>query len=89
MAAQDLRPTHHAVQQMAARGISLDEVAEALENPETTYPSPRRDDRLTILGRTSEGRRLKVVVPLAEPDVIITVADRDEEVRQREGRLNS
>ncbi len=44
---RNLRPTHHAVQQMAARGITLDEVAEALENPETTYPSSRRDDRLT------------------------------------------
>jgi hypothetical protein len=89
MPTQNLRPTHHAVQQMAARGITLDEVAEALENPETTYPSSRRDDRLTLLGRTSKGRRLKVVVPLAEPDVIITVADRDEEGGDQEGRLNS
>jgi Domain of unknown function (DUF4258) len=79
MRPQDLRLTHHAREQMAARHIAIEEVAEALEEPETTYLSPRRDDRLTILGVTKAGRRLKVVVPSADRRVIITVADRDQE----------
>lgn len=79
MRPEDLHLTHHASEQMAARGISLEEVAEALEEPQTTYPSPRREDRLTVLGTTRTGRRLKIVVPSAEPYVIITVADRDQE----------
>jgi hypothetical protein len=79
MRPEDLHLTHHALEQMAARGITLVEVAEGLDEPETTYPSPHRDDRLTILGTTKTGRRLKIVVPRAEPYVIITVADRGQE----------
>jgi Domain of unknown function (DUF4258) len=79
MRPEDVRLTHHAFEQMAARRITQKEVAEALEEPETTYLSPHRDDRLTVLGTTKTGRRLKIVVPRAEPYVIITVADRDQE----------
>ena len=79
MRPEDLRLTHHAFEQMAARRVTLEEVAEALEEPETTYPSPHRDDRLTVLGTTKTGRRLKIVVPRTEPHVIVTVADRDQE----------
>jgi Domain of unknown function (DUF4258) len=80
MRPRDLRLTHHAFQQMATRGITLEEVTEALEEPETTYLSPYRDDRMTVLGTTTTGRRLKIVVPTAEPHLIITVADRDQEL---------
>jgi Domain of unknown function (DUF4258) len=79
MRPEDLRLTHHAFEQMAARRITPEEVAQALEDPGTTYTSPHRDDRLTVLGTTKAGRRLKIVVPKAEPHVIITVADRDQE----------
>jgi len=40
---------------------SLLEVAEALADRETSYPSRRRPDRLVILGRTAASRRLKIV----------------------------
>jgi Domain of unknown function (DUF4258) len=40
MRPEDLHLTHHAFEQMAARRITLEEVAEALKEPETTYPSP-------------------------------------------------
>jgi len=43
MRPEDLHLTHHAFEQMAARRITLEEVSEALEEPETTYPSPHRD----------------------------------------------
>jgi hypothetical protein len=76
---EDLRPTYHASQQMTIRSVTLLEIAEALNTPETTYLSPQHPDRLTILGRTLTGRRLKIVVPAAEPHVIITVADRGQE----------
>jgi hypothetical protein len=79
MRPQDLHPTHHALQQMAARSITLEEVARALDEPETTYPSSRRADRIILLGTTKAGRRLKIVVPAADTHVLITVADRDQE----------
>ena len=79
MRSDDLHPTHHALEQTAARSITLEEVAQALDEPETTYSSPRREDRITLLGTTKAGRRLKIVVPAADPHVIITVADRDHE----------
>jgi hypothetical protein len=66
---------------MAERRISADEVAEALNNASTTYAStqPGPEPRTVVLGVTVGGRRLKVVVVTAEPDVVVTVADRDEE----------
>lgn len=79
MRPDDLHPTHHALEQMSARSITVEEVARALDEPETTYPSPHHDDRMVLLGATKAGRRLKIVVPAADPHVIITVADRDHE----------
>ena len=40
----DLHPTHHALEQMSARSITVEEVARALDEPETTYllTIPRR-----------------------------------------------
>lgn len=76
-----MRFSGHATDQMTDRAISAKEVAEALANVQTSYPSsrPGRDDRTVILGRTTTGRRLKIVVVTATPDYIVTVADRDME----------
>ncbi len=60
---------------MARRRITAEEVAEALENPQTSYPG-RPEGRLVVLGRTNDGRRLKVVLA---GDVVVTAADRDED----------
>ena len=57
-----LRFDQHALSRMSGRGITALEVAEALADRETSYPSRRRPDRLVILGRTAAGRRLKIVV---------------------------
>lgn len=73
-----LRPTKHAQRRMAQRRIAEAEILEVLAAPETSYTS-REDPRLVvILGRTSAGRRLKLVVVAADPESLITVADRDE-----------
>ncbi len=55
--------------------ITAAEVDEALASPETSYGG-RPEGRLVVLGRTRAGRRLKVVLA---GDVVVTVADRDEE----------
>ena len=58
---------------MARRHISAEEVHEALADPETSYPG-RPAGRVVVLGRTGNGRRLKVVLA---GDVVVTAADRD------------
>lgn len=73
-----MRLTHHALKRMRERDISADEIAEALDNLETSYPSAQDESRTVILGTTRAQRRLKVVVKMAD-DTVITVADRDEE----------
>ena len=60
---------------MARRRISADEVHEAVASPETSYAG-RPEGRVVVLGRTTAGRRLKVVLA---GEVVVTVADRDEE----------
>lgn len=70
-----MRFSRHAQQQMARRRISADEVAEAVKKPETSYAG-RPAGRVVVLGRTSVGRRLKVVLA---GEVGVTVADRDAE----------
>ncbi len=74
-----LRFDQHALARMAGRGITASEVAEALADRETSYPSRRRPDRLVILGHTAAGRRLKIVVEAADERFVWTVADRDKE----------
>jgi uncharacterized DUF497 family protein len=75
-----MRYSRHAIEQMAERAISAHEVEEAVANPETTYTQSKPDDdRLIILGTTAMGRRLKVVLRAADPDFVITTADRDED----------
>jgi hypothetical protein len=66
---------------MEERDITAAEVAEPVANATTTYPSnrPGRDDRTVILGLTHAGRRLTVVVRTADPNYVVTVADRDQE----------
>jgi len=64
---------------MAERRITALEVAEALADRETSYPSRRRPDRLVVLGLTAAGRRLKVVIEAADERFVWTVADRDKE----------
>jgi uncharacterized protein DUF4258 len=74
-----MRYSRHATEQMAERTIAAHEVEEAVANPETTYTQRRPDgDRLVVLGITVAGRRLKVVLRAADPDFVITTADRDE-----------
>jgi Domain of unknown function (DUF4258) len=70
-----VRFSHHARQQMSRRRISADEVSAAVAHPETSYAG-RPEGRVVVLGRTTAGRRLKVVLA---GDVVVTVADRDEE----------
>lgn len=65
---------------MAARGITAEEVAEALAPRRRPYDSARRPDRLVVLGRTLAARRLEVVVVKADPAVVVTVTDRGKEV---------
>jgi uncharacterized DUF497 family protein len=73
-----LRMSGHAQRRLAERGITLEEAQEAVDGREIAYPSEEYpDERVVILGRTSAGRRLKVVVSAADNDVVITVADRD------------
>ncbi len=70
-----MRFSRHARQQMARRRISADEVHEAVANPETSYAG-RPEGRVVVLGRTTAGRGLKVVLA---GEVVVTVADREEE----------
>lgn len=70
----------HAVRQMSRRNITRNEIVEALDARETTYPSEDYpDERTIILGRTLAGRRLKIVTESLDTHSIITVADRDSE----------
>lgn len=62
---------------MRERGILESEIDEALRWPETQYESQQDPTRAMVLGSTSAGRRLKVVVLVSDPDYVITVADRD------------
>lgn len=67
---------------MASRSIDESEVEDAVGSyRETTYPSADDPSATVILGSTkaSPPRRLKVVVRTADPEFVITVADRDDE----------
>ncbi len=67
--------SRRAQQQMVRRRTAAVEVAEALENRETSYAG-RPNTRTVIHGRTSAGRRLKVIIA---DDIVVTVASRDED----------
>lgn len=64
---------------MEARRITQAEVSQALEHRETEYDSRHHADRLVVLGRTSSGRRLKIVTTKTLPTLVVTAADRDED----------
>ena len=65
---------------MTQRGISRGEIDEALDNVGTSYPPRTTPDRTVNLGRCRKnGRRLKVVVLNADPQFVVTVADRDDQ----------
>jgi hypothetical protein len=72
-------PSPYLQRRMRQRGITEPEIDEILADPEIEYPSESFADRKVLLGRTSKGRRLKVVVLKADPEYVITVADRDNE----------
>lgn len=75
-----LRPSAHARQRMKQRGIALSEIEEVLLSPRTSYASREYPgERTVVLGETSGGRRLKVVIVTHDPDVVVTVADRSGE----------
>jgi nickel-dependent lactate racemase len=69
----------HALERMESRGITREEIQEALESPETTYPSADNPGATVVLGKTAAGRPLKIVVESHDSEAIITVAERDTE----------
>lgn len=76
------QPSLYLQKRMAQRRITEAEIDEALGNAQTTYASAQGPQpRLVVLGTTAAGRRLKVVVLQADPEFVVTVADRDDEVQ--------
>ena len=72
----------HALKRMRQRGISRQEIVEALQFHETTYRSLNKGNAevcMVILGKTAAGRPLKVWVEEDDHEAILTVAVRDEE----------
>ena len=66
----------HAHRQMDTRGITVEEVFEALRTPELVedYPDDPRGHSCLLLGRTRSGRPLHVIcAPRDEGLIIITV----------------
>ena len=86
-AATALRFSDHARDRMTERGISEQEVRDALANAfseETMKASTRIQDvltpsemleRLDVSGTTGEGRRLRVTRPQSKLDLVISVVD--------------
>ncbi|MDK3255076.1 DUF4258 domain-containing protein [Blastococcus capsensis] len=75
-----LRFSGHARRRMAARRIDAAEVEEALAAPDLVHASQEHpDERTVIRGRTSTGRRLKVVVLTDDKEYVVTVADQGSE----------
>lgn len=72
-------PSAYVRRRMAQRNITEAEIDEVLSKPDVSYSSETHADRTVVLGRTSTGRRLKVVVLTADAEHVVTVADRDEE----------
>jgi uncharacterized protein YuzE len=71
-----MRPPGKYVQnRMTQREITEAEIDLAVSQPEAQYPAKTHSDRTVILGRTSFGGCLKVVVFTHEPASVITVAE--------------
>lgn len=70
----------HAQRRMRDRLISDGEVRDVLDlGRETQYVSESHPDRIVVLGSTSMGRRLKIVLLANDETQVVTVMDRDEE----------
>jgi hypothetical protein len=70
--------TKHAQEQMRRRRISRQEVEEAHRNHRTETPG-WTEKETNLWGETDRGRRLRITVRTAEPNVIITVVAPDED----------
>jgi hypothetical protein len=72
-AAQNIRITQHAHQEMVEESITLDHVLEAIANGQIleNYPAHRRGACCLLYGRTKDGRDLHVVCTTAKPVLII------------------
>jgi len=87
----------HARDRMTERGISEQEVRDALSNAyrtETTRASTRIQDvlspsetleRIDVSGITGEGRRLRVTRPQSKPALVISVVDLGDEAPGGDG----
>ena len=75
-AAEEVRVTQHAQQEMVEEGIGLDEVLQAIQSAEVLepYPEHKRGPCCLLVGSTQHERWLHVVCTMAQPIlVIITV----------------
>ncbi len=65
--------TRHAIRRMRLRGVSKVEVLEALLSRQETRPSDEYPNRSIVIGTTSAGRRLKIILS-SDEQTVITVA---------------
>jgi hypothetical protein len=72
-AAEDIRITQHAQQEMVEEDITLDEVLQAIATAQIleNYPEHRRGSCCLLNGFTSGGRSLHIVCTTAQPVLII------------------
>jgi hypothetical protein len=63
----------HARRQMAARGISEQDVEQVLANYDSTYPS--RSGRQTYVRELADGRRIAVIVEPYDHELVVTTFD--------------
>ena len=74
MTSPEFVPTKHALQRMADRSISPNEVLAVIMNPDARYANERRGSE-TLTGRPG-GRFVKVIIELgSNPPRVITVED--------------
>jgi Domain of unknown function (DUF4258) len=72
-------PSRYVQNRMAQREITEADIDMAVTHPETQYSPKAHSDRTVILGRTTFGGCLKVVVCTNEPESVITVAEHMDE----------
>jgi hypothetical protein len=71
-----LGATLHGLSRLRKRGITAREISALMNNPEVQAPSPV-EGRKVLLGSTTSGRRLKLVVN--QSGTVITASDRETE----------
>jgi uncharacterized protein DUF4258 len=69
-----MRPSQHARQRMAERGITPADIASVLAGPEVTFTDTKGNPCFV---REVAGRRIKVVVAADDAEFVITVVDLD------------